>query len=84
MAKINRVPQPVMKREDFSSQVGHTNQFILEREPIVDTVIVLRNGVETKEGGNTADYSLSNKTVTINFPMFANKTSLVVTYFYAQ
>lgn len=44
--------------------------------------MVLRNGVETRVGGVTADYSLSGKTVTVNFPMFAGQTNLVVKYFF--
>ncbi len=82
MAKINFIPRAVFQREDFSSQVGSTVQFVLERVPIDGTVMVLRNGVETREGGSTADYSLSGKTVTVNFPMFAGRTNLVVKYFF--
>lgn len=82
MAKINFIPRAVFQREDFSLQVGSTVQFVLERVPIEGTVMVLRNGVETREGGGTADYSLSGKTVTINFPMFAGQTNLIVKYFF--
>lgn len=82
MAKINFIPRAVFQREDFSSQVGSTVEFVLERVPIEGTVMVLRNGVETREGGNAADYSLSGKTVTVNFPMFAGQTNLVVKYFF--
>ncbi len=82
MAKINYIPRVVFNREDFSSAIGTTVQFVLERTPIEGTVMVLRNGVETRAGGSTADYSLSGKTVTVNFPMFAGQTNLVVKYFF--
>lgn len=84
MAKINYIPRAVFNREDFSSQVGSTTQFVLERVPIEGTVMVLRNGVETIEGGSSADYSLAGQTVTVNFPMFADRTSLVVKYFFQR
>ncbi len=83
MSKINFIPRTVFRREDFSSAVGATTQFVLDREPIEGTVMVLRNGVETREGA-TADYSLSGKTVTIQFPMFADQTRLVVKYFFLR
>ena len=84
MVAINHVPGLVFERDDFTSQIdGSTTQFVLKREPVLNTVMVLRNGVETREGSNE-DYTFSGKTVTIRFPMFVGRTSLVIKYFFIR
>jgi len=81
MAKINFIPRSKLQREDFSVLIdGNTTQFVLKNEPEPGTVMVLRNGVETREG-SMKDYTLSGKTVDVRFPTFQDRTKLVVKYF---
>ena len=81
MARINYQPGLVFCRQDITDQVlANSGLAVLDDEPVEGTEQVLRNGVETR-AGNTRDYTISGKSVTIRFPVFSGRTKVVVKYF---
>jgi len=78
MASVNYLPRIVQRQKevDFSSSlVGATID--LDEKPAADTTEVFRNGVKTKAGN---DFTISNKTVTLLFPVRAGRTRVAVRY----